>query len=176
MNGKIVKGSVVLNRELTTQLGKVTAKDGTQLVSVFLGAVKNGEDPEPAKRMESLGWRQMSMFECAVRIITPTDGLEPEEREWRLAYSCLGAVDAVEAAIRFANKMVGDEFAEQDETADAPFISTITVGTIKLGPIGEDGTPFNGRGPAFFGWKYDRDVSLEAHLQELREKAQRAAL
>lgn len=171
MTGKVIKGSIVLNREMTTQLGRVTARDGTQLVSVFLGAVKNGEDPDPVKRLESLGWRQMAMFECAVRIVSHV-----EEREWRLAFSCLGAVDAVEDSIRFAHKVLRDEFADQEPGDKAPFIAAITVGTIRVGPIGAGGTPFNGRGPAFFGWKYDRGVSLEDHLKDLRAQAQRSAL
>ncbi len=167
----MAKGSIVINREMTTQLGKVTAEPGTQLVSVFLGAFTEGDDPAPDARMESLGWRQMAMFECSIRVVMGND-----QRDWRLAFSCLGAIDAVEAAIRFANKMVGDEFNRAEPNTPAPYLASITVGTIKLGPIGADGAPFNGRGPSFFGWKHDHDISLEDHLEALRVQAQRHAL
>lgn len=168
---KMTKGSIVLNRQMTTQLGKLTAQPGTHLVSVFLGAVKDGDDPMPVDRMESLGWRQMAMFECAVRVET-----DDTVREWRLAFSCLGAVDAVEASVRFANKMVADEFNRAEPNTPAPHLSSLTVGTIKVGPVGADGTPFNGRGPAFFGWKHDRGVSLHDHLEALRAQAKRNSL
>lgn len=171
MTGKLIKGSIILNREMTTQLGKLTAKKGTQLVSVFLGAVKDGDDPMPNERMESMGWRQMAVFECSIRVVMGDD-----QRDWRLAFSCLGVIDAVEAAIRFGNKMVADEFNRAEPNTPAPYLASLTVGTIKLGPIGEDGTPFNGRGPAFFGWKHDRGVTIEAHLDELRAQAQRHSL
>lgn len=172
MNHKTMKGTVVLNREMTTQHGMLTAKKGTKLVSVFLGSVRDGDDPVPDERMESMGWRQMAMFECVVRVLQ-SDG---DEREWRLAFSCLGAVDAVEAAIRLANKVVADDFSRAEPNTPAPFLASLTVGTITIGPIAEDGTPFNGRGSTFFGWSRGRGVSLEAHLNGLREQAQRHAL
>jgi hypothetical protein len=161
------KGSVVLCKEMHTQLGKVTAKDGHELVSVFLGSVPHGEDPEPARRMHDLGWRQMSFFEAAIRLTSdiPDQGIQ-ELNEWRIVYACLGAVDAVEAAARFANKLVADG-------GGLPHISSLYVGTMKIGPIDENGVPFNGRGPAYFGWKKDQGVTLEQHIQALREEAQR---
>ena len=170
---KMIKGSVILNREMTTQLGKLKARKGTQLMSVFLGSIKEGEEPCPEERMESMGWRQMAMFECAVLVCIDHEDRETEEFSWRLAFSCLGAIDAVEASVRFADKMIKDEFNRSPPGTPAPYLASLTVGTIKLGPISEDGTPFNGRGPAFFGWKHDRGVSLFDHLEELRIAAQK---
>ncbi len=167
MNHKKMMGTTVLNREMTTQHGMLTAKKGMHLVSVFLGQVRDGDDPAPEKRMESMGWRQMAMYECSIHIST---------RDWRLAFACLGHVNAVEASVRFAKKMLTDEFNSAEPNTPAPYLASLTVGTIKLGPIGEDGTPFNGRGPAFFGWKHDRGISLEAHLEELRTQAERHSL
>lgn len=167
----VKKGSVVLSKMLMTQHGKITAKDGHQLVSVFLGSVKEGDDPEPARRMHDLGWRQMAFFEAAIRLCSGP----MSEVEWRIVYACLGAVDAVEAAVRFANKLIGDAVSEGPEGSPAPFINSLYVGTMKIGPIDENGVPFNGRGPAYFGWKKGQDVTLEEHLQALREEAKRRA-
>lgn len=165
----IKKGSVVLSKELATQHGKVDAKDGNSLVCVFLGSVKDGEDPEPARRMHDLGWRQMSFFEAAFRLVTEfPDGRPSSEVEWRIVFSCLGAVDAVEAAVRFAYKLIADDNG-------TPYLNSLYVGTMKIGPIDEHGVPFNGRGPAYFGWKKGQGVSLEDHLEALRAEARRKA-
>lgn len=163
----IKKGSVVLCKELETQHGKVTAKEGFSLVGVFLGSVKDGDDPEPARRMHDLGWRQMSFFEAAIRLVTKFDDGRPEsEVEWRIVFACLGAVDAVEAAVRFANKLIADE-------GGRPYLNSLYVGTMKIGPIDENGVPFNGRGPAYFGWKDGQGINLAEQLEALRAEARR---
>lgn len=164
------KGDVILNREMTTQSGRLTAQKGHQLVSVFLGSVPDGQDPDPLRRMHSLGFRQMTMFELSLKIQD-----HAEKREWRLVYCCLGAVDAVEAAQRFANKMMTDAFNNAPPESPAPVLLSMAVGTIQVGPIGPDGTPHNGRGPAFFSWAHGHGVSLDDHIQALREEAKRHA-
>lgn len=168
MKKDIRKGDVVLNREMTTQSGKVTAGDGFQLVSVFLGTVPQGQDPEPLERLHNLGYRQMTMFEAAIRL---DEG--GQEREWRIVYSCLGAVDSVSAAKRFADKLVLDAFNDAEPGTPAPSILSIFVGTMTIGPISADGTPHNGRGPAFFGWTSSSGVSFEKHIQSLQKEAER---
>ena len=164
-------GSVILNRRLTTQTGEITARTGTKLVSVFLGSVRDGDDPDPERRLHNLGFRQMAMYETSIRISIDHE-TQREDFDWRLVFSCLGAVDAVEAAVRFANKAIRDEFSRSDPGTPAPYLRQMTVGTIKIGPIAEDGTPHNGRGPSYFGWKHDRGVSLDDHLDALRVQAQ----
>ena len=166
------KGSVILNRKMTTQSGEFTSSPGKRLVSVFLGTAKDGEDPEPEKLMHNLGWRQMAMYETAIRI--SVDG-EEEDLEFLLTYSCLGMVDAVEDAVRFANRMIQDEFTKEKPGTPAPYLSSIYVGTIQGGPISKDGKPFNGRGPAFFGWTHNRGTPLEDHMQALRKQAKQEA-
>lgn len=158
------KGSVVLCNEMNTQHGKVNAKEGHELVAVFLGSVEKGKDPEPARRMHDLGWRQMAFFEAAIRLGDDAG----QEIEWRIVFACLGAVDAVEAAVRFSNKLIVDQNG-------AAHLNSLYVGTMKIGPIDENGVPFNGRGPAYFGWKKEQGVTLEQHLQALREEAARRA-
>lgn len=165
------KGSVILNRKMTTQSGEVTAEPGQRLVSVFLGTAKDGDDPHPEDLMHNLGWRQMAMFETSVRVSIDHSDQPREDHEWLLTYSCLGAVDAVEDAVRFANKMIKIEFEKGTIGTPAPYLNSIYVGTVKVGPIGKDGTPFNGRGPAFFGWTHNRGTPLEDHLQALRTQA-----
>lgn len=170
------KGSIILNRHMTTQSGALTADPGTQLMSVFLGAVKDKVPPNPAERLESMGWRQMAMFECSIRIETDhPERLEPEVREWRLIYSCLGAVDAVQAAQRCAGKLLLDEFNRGEPNTPAPYLASLYVGTMEVGPIAEDGTPFNGRGPAFFGWKHNQGPTLEEQIGLLQEAAEKLA-
>lgn len=167
---KLHKGDVVLNQEMTTQHGKITAEPTFQLVSVFLGTVPHGEDPEPLERLHKLGYRQMTMFEAAIRL---DEG--GQERECRIVYSCLGAVDSVSAAKRFADKLVLDTFNDAEPGTPSPSIMSIFVGTMTIGPIGVDGTPFNGRGPAFFGWTKSSGVPFENHLQSLQKEAERQA-
>lgn len=168
-------GEMILNRKLTTQKGDITAKPGHRLVSIFLGSVADGTDPEPANRIHNLGWRQMAFFEMSIRICTDREAAPREDFEWRFTYSCLGAVDAVEAAVRFANKAVADQLDRDPPGTPAPYIDMIKVGTIKVGPIDEEGTPYNGRGPCFFGWKKNCGVTLDDHLGTLRDAAERHA-
>ena len=169
------KGSMILNRSMTTQAGKLTSKTGSRLLSVFLGSVQDGDDPDPESRMHSLGWRQMAVFEASVRISIVHSSTHTEDLDWRLVFSCLGAIDAVEASLRFAYKLIADEIERSEPGTPAPFLNTLTVGTMQIGPIGEDGTPHNGRGPAFFGWKHG-DVSIDDHLETLRDEAERRSL
>ena len=165
------KGSVILTPELVTQAGQLVAKKGHKLLAVFLGSVPDGHDPDPEGRLHDLGYRQMTYFEASAKIST-AEG----QREWRLVFSCLGAVDAVEAAERFAYKCMRDEFDRQGSEDQAPILDSLFVGTIKVGPIDEDGKPYNGRGPAFFGWTRQEDgISLKDHIQALHDEAQRRA-
>jgi hypothetical protein len=165
-------GSVILNRQMTTQAGKLTAKAGTKLVSVFLGSVRDGDEPDPERRLHKLGFRQMAMYEMTILISIDHVDRDQEDFDWRLIFSCLGHVDAVEAALRFANKAIADEFNRSTPGTPAPYLRQITVGTIQVGPIAEDGTPHNGRGPSYFGWTHDRGVSLEDHIAAMRIQAE----
>lgn len=168
------KGDVILNRAMSTQLGKITAKKGHRLMSVFLGSVPSDMEPDPEKRLYDLGYRQMAMFETAVRISIDHSEARTEDFEWRLVFSELGAVDAVESAVRFAHKMIADELDRGEPGTPAPYLSSIYVGTIQIGPIAEDGTPHNGRGPAFFGWQLQEGgITLDQHLETLRAEARR---
>lgn len=169
-------GAIVVNRKLTTQVGEITAAPGTKLVSVFLGAFKEDEEPDPEGQLHKLGYRQMAMYETCVRICIPAHGEMPlQNLDWRLVYSELGAVDAVEAAVRFAHKMISEELDRGSPGTPAPYLELITVGTMQIGPIAEDGTPHNGRGPSFFGWKHGRGTELNDHLEALRAEARKAA-
>ena len=167
------KGSVIVNRDITTQVGRLTAETGTQLVSVFLGSVESGEDPEPERRLEDLGWRQMSMFE--VTLILAISDKEADQIEVHHSYSCLGAVDAVEAAVRFAKRMLVEDFELAQPGEKPAYLHTVVVRTMQVGPIAEDGSPFAGHGSAFFAWRYDRDITLDDHLDALRARAKEHA-
>ncbi len=167
----IPQGTVLLSDTIHSQLGVVRALPGSKAISVFLGTVPDGEDPEPARRMEALGWRQMMMFECCVSITTT----DPEwhagrTNEHRVIYACLGAIDAVEAAIRFSKNMLEKEFNLQEPGTAPATIVGLSVSVWQAGPIADDGTPFDGRRPAFFGW-VPGTVSLEDHLTAMRIEA-----
>ena len=97
-----------------------------------------------------------------------TTAADPEG--WTIFYSDLGAVSAVESALRFSTKVMLDEFNEGDAGDPAPLVTGLAVGVTTVGPIGEDGTPHDGTGPLFFSWNSTSPVKLEEYVDELRKK------
>lgn len=149
------KGSMVLVPEMDTQLGRLTADEGHELLSVFLGSVPIGEDPDPAGRLYSLGWRQMAMYVVAYEIQDPSLG---HRRNGSLLFSCLGAFEAAEAGVRHALRVAGDNELAQ-----------IRIGLHEIGPIDEDGVEHTSDTPPFFGWSDQMGCSIEDQITRLKD-------
>ena len=157
------KGSIVLNRKMTTQLGDVIAEPGTQLVSVFLGAVKTGEDPEPERRLHDLGFRQMAVYQTEFSL-----NCCDKQVRGGLIFSGMDGRDALGSAVRYANNALAAMFAQDDIGAAAPFIQQLTVGLVEVGPIDKDGNAHQGDHLKFFDWCIEDELSLDEYLDQLQ--------
>lgn len=154
-------GSVVLNQQMVTQLGNVTAAPGTKLVSVFLGAVKKDQDPEPERRLRRLGFRQMEFYR-----VESTVECHDRDMEYHLVYSSTDPKSAVEEAIRFVHSRMTDEFSLDEPETAAPIINEIVVSVVEIGCIDKEGNPHRGVQRDFFFWDKSSPLTLNEHLNE----------
>lgn len=99
-------------------------------------------------------------------------------------YTAVGATPAVEAAVRFANRMFENEkivFSEcpneepyTGHTIDQIQIGAVQINVMHFGPIDEHGSPAPARGLAYlFEWKRDFPASLDDYVEDFRGRAAR---
>lgn len=154
-------GDVLLTDSIKSHLGHLFADDpDTRLIAVFLGTVSKDDDPDVLGRLEKLGWSRHVVYEVTAQY---GDG----SLRWvhRLNYRHNSPREAALGAVRFARRML----QEEQEVSEAVELLSITVRTMRLGEIAEDGRPYNGRGPAFVSWGVESEQSLDDLVTMIEE-------
>jgi len=150
-----------------TTLGQVTAKPGHTLVVLFLGACREDQEPSVPEYLRSVGFTRSHCFEVTLywreRAL---DGDAYYDYSSSLLTTAETPLEAVQGAVRYAQLALrrAEESANvaPDRRAD---LRGLTVGLMRLGPVGPDGKPHNGRGRTFASWSAESGEPLEKLLE-----------
>lgn len=132
------------------QLGGIRPRDGHDLVALFLGACRREDTPDAAAYLRQIGFARVHVFEVS---------LYWDRHAQRLCFTADGPREAVTAAVRFARRM-------EAEASSSGRLLGLSLCLSRLGPIGEDGAPHNGRGQPFARWHADSGVPMESLCSE----------
>lgn len=135
------------------ELGHIRPKPGHDLVCVFLGACRLEDEPDAAAYLQGIGFTRSHAFEVTLHWMNGPQ-LTHSSRHVFLADT---PREALESAVRFAGAM--------RETETVCDLAGMSLCLMRLGRIGPDGRPNNGRGQAFARWSADSGRSLESLLQ-----------
>lgn len=145
---------MLLSDAIKSHKGQLYADDpDTRLITVFLGTVAEGDDPDVPHRLEKLGWSRSVVFEVRVQ-------LEFLDKRW------VHSLNFMERSPKEA-ALAGIRFAQHIQPEDTKLLS-INVRTMRLGPIGANGAPHNGRGPAFMSWGAESGTSIEELIERIK--------
>lgn len=156
-------GNIVLTPTIESPIGKLTADDGQELVCLFLGTVAEGQDPHAEKRLYELGWRQATIFEAVIGLRSD----EASDETVRVMFSCLGGLDAIEAAIRFGAAEIRDLV---DVFGTSYVFDRVLVRLVTIGGIDGDGRPQTSQNKPFFYWQDGKGISLHDYVKKLRNE------
>ena len=157
-------GDVLLADRIHSTRGKMTIEDEeTRIVCVFLGTTIREEDPDVPDRLRKMGWTRNVVFEVTLQF---GDGIQ----SWvhRLNYTSDQPREAALAAVRFAKRMLAEEQASVSEDDGDVELMSIIVRSMRLGEIDDEGTPTNGRGPAFVTWGVQSGESLDDLVDKIK--------
>lgn len=158
-------GDVLLTDSIKAHTGHLFCDDPkAKLIAVFLGTVHEGMDPDVPGRLKKLGWDRSVVYEGTVQY---GDG----ENRWahRLNYQADSPKEAGLAAVRFARRMLQEERDAVEDRKESVNVLALTVRTMRLGVIDDEGRPHNGRGPAFITWGADSGDTLDDLVQKIEE-------
>lgn len=135
-------------------LGPIKPHAGHDLIAIFLGACKHGEEPNAAAALHDLGWSRAHVFELTLHW--------RNEDITRQLFTADTPTEAAESAIRAAARV-----------NDANQLTGLMLRLMRLGPISMEGKPHNGRGQVFFAWAAEsgRPLDLELLRSESAESA-----
>jgi hypothetical protein len=154
-------GDILLCNNVSSHKGTLYADDlDAKLVMVFLGTVADDNDPDVPDRMRRLGWARTVVYEVSLLF-----GKDDQFWHHRLNFEADTPKDAALAAIRFAEVMSREE-NKADEGSE---LKSLSICTMTLGKIGDDGVPHNGRGPAFVQWGNEAEESLDDLTKRIEE-------
>lgn len=125
------------------QLGGIKAKEGHDLAVLFLGACALGQEPNVPRYLEQLGFRRSHVFE-----VTLVYKLEDIEH----VFIADSPREAAAAACRFARGVAANPVED---------LLALVLRLHRLGPVGEDGKPYNGRGRIFCAWQATPETPFE---------------
>lgn len=161
MNPSSIKpkvGDVLLVQELESHKGKLSVEEDARIVTLFLGTVEKGTDPDVPGRLKKLGWDRFVVYEVTAQF---GDG----EQRWvhRLNYIAASPKSAALDAVRFARLLE----AEEQKSVSTTQLLSIIIRTMRLGMIDEKGKPHNGRGPAFVQWGAESGHTLDDLVKKI---------
>lgn len=158
-------GDVLLTDSIQSHKGHLFADDPeTKLIAVFLGTIQKDLDPDVPGRLEKLGWSRSVVYEGTAQY---GDG----DNRWahRLNFQADSPKGAALAAVRFARRMLQEERDAVEERKESVNLLALTVRTMRLGSIDDEGRPHNGRGPAFITWGAESGDTLDDLVQKIEE-------
>ena len=158
-------GDVLLTDSVKSHKGHLFCDDPTsKLIVVFLGTLHEGMDPDVPGRLKKLGWSRSVVYEVTVQL---GDG----DNRWahRLNFEANTPKEAGLASVRFARCILDEERGAVEEDKESINVLALTVRTMRLGEIDDEGRPHNGRGPAFITWGVDSGEDLDALVQKIEE-------
>ena len=151
-------------------LGQVTAKPDHTLVVLFLGACRKDQEPNVPEYLRSVGFQRSHVFKVTLywREHLSNESGDASQADYSSSLLAMHETprEAVEGAVRYARLM--DEKARKDNTVgrdDGVQLRGLTVALMRLGPIGGDGKPHNGRGRTFASWSAESGEPLEKILE-----------
>lgn len=135
------------------QLGQATANPGHTLVAMFLGACREELEPDVPAYLRSVGFARIHVFEVTLYW---REG--EEEYSSSLLTTAETPMESVRGAVRWAR------FASRNATGSPAELRGLTVALMRLGPVGPEGKPHNGRGRTFASWSAESGLTLESLL------------
>lgn len=158
-------GDVLLTDSIDSHKGHLFADDpDTRLIAVFLGTVAKGDDPDVPGRLEKLGWSRHVVYE-----VTAQYGDGGNRWVHRLNYLADSPREAGLAAVRFARRMLDEERKAVEDNKESINVLALTVRTMRLGAIDDEGRPFNGRNAAFITWGAESKDTLDNLTEKIKE-------
>lgn len=136
------------------ECGPFRAQEGSDLVVLFLGACPLGERPDVPAYLDKLGFRRAHAFEVTLEFAGDPAG-DVSDRDWTEShvFQAGSPREALEGAVRFANfRRRGLEECE---------LRSMSLCLMRMGPIGPEGKPHNGRGRTFASWSSETCRPLE---------------
>jgi hypothetical protein len=132
------------------QLGHIAPKEGHDLVALFLGACRLADEPDVPTYLKQLGFQRTHCFEVTLSWPYSVS---------RHVFTADSPLEAVEAAVRFALMLETDREEE---------LQGLSLCLTRLGPIGADGKPYNGRGQSFARWSIASSTPVTILLEHAR--------
>lgn len=129
------------------RLGPIVPDEGHDVVALFLGACRLGDEPDAVAYLRQLGFARTHVFElCTFH--------RDEDREWTEVeqFSAATPRAALEAAVRRVST-AGEEVVALD------------VRLLSIGEVDADGRPTTRRGQAFVRWSIFSGVPLSDLLK-----------
>jgi hypothetical protein len=150
-------------------LGQVSAKPNHTLVVLFLGACREDQEPNVPEYLRSVGFTRSHCFEVTLYWSEWDVGecapINVEEYSSALLTTAETPREAVEGAVRYALAARARVEANRVDGRGI-LLRGLTVGLMRLGPIGPDGKPHNGRGRVFASWSAESGEPLEKILEQ----------
>jgi hypothetical protein len=140
----------------------VRAKEGSDLVLVFLGACELADKPNVPIFLRQLGFARTHAFEVTLYWLDAALGEETPCTATRHVYLAESPPEALAAACRFARAM--------NEAETELSLAGLSLCLTRLGEIAPNGHPHNGRGQVFARWSLDAGGGLDS-LDELERRA-----
>ena len=142
-------GQVCLCNVLDWHAGKLTAKEGHRLVTVFLGTTPADKAPDVDGILNQLGWSKGHFYRVQARGKSggAVDTL----------FAAAGPTDATKDCIRYAERAMR-EFGG---------VAQIVLGMVQIGRIDSKGMPGIRASQPIFGWTAEAGVALDAVKESL---------
>jgi len=141
----VIPGDVVRLPELSLPAGTCRPKEGHDLVLLFLGACRLEDQPDAAAFLRGLGFQRSHVFEVTLYWSLCTTSL---------AFMADSPREAAVSAVRLTRFMEG----RQDDGRE---LEGLSLCLSRLGPIGPEGKPYNGRGQTFLRWSASSGTTLD---------------
>lgn len=142
-------GQVCLSDQLDWHAGKLTAKEGHKLVTVFLGTTPTDQAPDVDGILTQLGWSKGHFYEVQAR--------GKNGGEIRTFFSSPGPTTATLDCIRYCERAL--------EAHGGPGVMQLVM--VRIGPVDAKGIPNIRTSRPIFGWNAQAGVSLETLKQSL---------
>lgn len=151
-------GTVLLCDVVTGHVGQIMADVGSKLAMVFLGTAKEDDEVDPSRMLETLGWTRSVVYEVAVQL--SRDGIRETQG---LNFIDASPMKAAFGAVRFAKRMAA-------QAAEGMELEAMTLRSVQLGAINNDGMPKGKRGKDVLGWSRQM-MTFDEFEEKLRERA-----
>lgn len=144
-------GQVCLSDQLEWHAGKLTAKEGHKLVTVFLGTTPTDKAPDVDGILTQLGWSKGHFYEVQSR--------GKNSGEIRTFFSSPGPNTAILDCIRYCERAL--------EAHGGPGVIQLVM--VRIGPVDVKGTPDIRTSKPIFGWNAQAGVALD-HIKRTLTK------